>query len=675
MPWVDELSSALQGALKQTVTGPFKVEAIIDPDGEALDISAYIDRDAPLTVRKSKAVMPGRAGRFTVGEVRLTLKNKDDYFNPENSASPFYHPVSRLYADALATDTAVDVPKGDGALFTAGQKITLGREDAAVTATVSAIDGSSYSAYDRITLTAATGAVLTAGDPIEGYYYAGKKVTLKTVIDGVSDKVEQFSGYLKDLPTVYADKATVVLQDRFKTLLETPLKANTLLWLTDSIGGYERTLSYKKNDGGTSYSEQGKDAYVFNVSGVTTAPAERVQYKNNDSHFEVQSTDIQNGIGTITTVRVLGVNEPDASGTLTKISNPWTTGDASISYNSYTREGRLDDDAITIDSGRCVIGDWDVVFRGATEFTAYDPENNAYEGTTTASFYAGTASAYMLTIPASAWKGSFERGDKVSFKTGCALGQPVNSYDTIPKMLYRLLSESFGAGVAAADIDSTAFNTLISDYDEMRGAITFQRATSVLKALEILQGHINATVFLKNDNVFSVSAYRPQKTPATVYTLSPAADIMDVSYEIRGRISKVYAEYDSDGSGYAGSILAPSSAPVGGDAVHMRFPAYRNSDRAQARAAAERLWLMWRRDLKSYRVKEKWNYGLALDVNEVYSISSSHPALGGRNVEIYEIEKDLRRCTVVFKALDFSLVFGKYAWYDQDNYDQDKVYW
>lgn len=107
----------------------------------------------------------------------------------------------------------------------------------------------------------------------------------------------------------------------------------------------------------------------------------------------------------------------------------------------------------------------------------------------------------------------------------------------------------------------------------------------------------------------------------------------------------------------------------------MRFPAYRNSDRAQARAAAERLWLMWRRDLKSYRVKEKWNYGLALDVNEVYSISSSHPALGGRNVEIYEIEKDLRRCTVVFKALDFSLVFGKYAWYDQDNYDQDKVYW
>jgi len=56
MAHFDDLSSALQTALNKGVPGPFQVEVILDPDGDAIDLSSYIDRSGSLTITKSKAI-------------------------------------------------------------------------------------------------------------------------------------------------------------------------------------------------------------------------------------------------------------------------------------------------------------------------------------------------------------------------------------------------------------------------------------------------------------------------------------------------------------------------------------------------------------------------------------------------------------------------------------------
>ena len=110
MPFVTQLSTDLQNALLKDIVTGIGVEVILDPDGKALDISGYVDRNASLVIQKQKSILPyGSLGAFTVKEVRLRLINKDDYFNHYKKSSPFYYATTRLFAAKPASQGYIDV--------------------------------------------------------------------------------------------------------------------------------------------------------------------------------------------------------------------------------------------------------------------------------------------------------------------------------------------------------------------------------------------------------------------------------------------------------------------------------------------------------------------------------------------------------------------------------------
>ncbi|MEW6507176.1 MAG: hypothetical protein AB1432_05465 [Bacteroidota bacterium] len=76
--------------------------------------------------------------------------------------------------------------------------------------------------------------------------------------------------------------------------------------------------------------------FVFDHgSAISNYPSEGSVYSNNSSEFEVVGTPFSIGSDVsrrITTIRIAGTNNPDASGTLIKVSG---TGDTTYSYSSY----------------------------------------------------------------------------------------------------------------------------------------------------------------------------------------------------------------------------------------------------------------------------------------------------------------------------------------------------
>jgi len=342
-------------------------------------------------------------------------------------------------------------------------------------------------------------------------------------------------------------------------------------------------------------------------------------------------------------------------------------------------EGLFNLDEVTINTGYCKIGDWKIEFIDESQnYTVTDPDGIEYTGGTLGDFTVGTSPTHQLIIADGCWGASndYDKGDIIEFKTTCAMGLGVNTYNSVPQMLYRLLIEDFGAGLDTGDLATTPWADIIDQFEACRGAITFTKATTVLKAIETLQAHINASVFHNNDGEISIAAYRPQLESGSEYTLSPNADISELDQEDLGRIQRIRLNYNyTQEGGYQNKQILPDGAFQVGTFMELNYPAYHTSDRPQTRSSGSRIFRMWERGLKAYEIQEKWNTGIAFDINETYKISSNHPALAERLVEIYEIKKDINNKTVTFSAYDRDFVFGNYAFTEVDYTDRGKVTW
>lgn len=101
---------------------------------------------------------------------------------------------------------------------------------------------------------------------------------------------------------------------------------------TTAGGGANRTEAHSGWKW-TDFTTVGRTYYSFTVSGITTPPAYNDAYSNNGSTFYVRINNITGGAGTIQMERLIGTNNPTASGTLTRVSG---SGDASISFSAYT---------------------------------------------------------------------------------------------------------------------------------------------------------------------------------------------------------------------------------------------------------------------------------------------------------------------------------------------------
>lgn len=339
--------------------------------------------------------------------------------------------------------------------------------------------------------------------------------------------------------------------------------------------------------------------------------------------------------------------------------------------------GTFSPTGIDIVQTKCKIGDWNIRFTSATAFIFTDPDGIEYSGDTgDVSFDAGGQFSIDL-YHGFGFSGTFEEDDEINFKTTCSLGKPVNSYVTIPDMLHRLLTADFGAALSTSDLDVDSFTDMISEFDGFSAALSFTSSINVLKAIEVLQQHINATVFFDSEGKYVLGIYRPKKIASTLKTLSPDADIQEVEQDDYGNIKRILAHYNynHETSAYDSTIVIPEGAEKAGAQLEINLPAFHASDTVQAKACAEHIYIRWRRGVKNYRIKEKINTGIAFDINDIYQISSDHPEFPDRLVEISKTSKTVNRAEMNLEAEDLNFSFGDFAFCDIDYADSGKVVW
>ena len=356
--------------------------------------------------------------------------------------------------------------------------------------------------------------------------------------------------------------------------------------------------------------------------------------------------------------------------------------DTAIDTVAYTRadasDGLLDNDQIDISYG-CPIGEWKIVFTSATAFTITAPSGESQEEATSGDVYfPSTAGIFWVTIETGAWSGTFETGDEITFNTNCVLGTPLfNSTPDIPSMIKEVIVGEFGADMDLADVDEDAFDDLIAYYDEMFGKITFTEPTTALKAVELLQQHINGAVFFTNAGLISIFAYRPEYDDGSTFpTLSPDTDIRELAMEDLGRIEAVIARwnYSHVDDEFKNTVYIPDTDFDPDQYLEIRMPAAYSE--AIARSAAERVWAMWRKGVRSYEIREKFNYGVSWEIGDIFRISSDHPSIPSRVVVIYDLRKDLRSGECLARAYDLNFAFNNFLQLDVGHeLDTGKVLW
>ncbi len=589
MAIITELDSTLQAALLKAVPAKSRVEIILDASDLNIDLSDYVRQDSPLLIGKRKQILPfNNPGEFDVAEINATMINRQDFFNPDVIGKQFYYAVTELTVDKGTGDAFVKVDKGAGALFTGITRVDLrqAKFNNVTAFTITSIDTTSDPTYDIINFSASGGVAYSIGDYIETPYLPGREVTIKTVVDGVATKVEQFKGILRSYPSLGGTLAQLTFYDRFKELLDVDCKANSYQVFETDGSAAKNTISYKR-------------------------------------------------IGSST--------------------------------------GVLDLSQVTIAQTACKIGEWRIEFTDVGAYTITDTDGQDWTGFTAILQAFPKTGTIQITIPSGAWSGSFDVGDVITFKTTLALGSPINTYTRIVTQIQAMLEQPFGASLDSSNIDASSFTTIDNLFVDAVGQIAFTQPTTVLKVVETLQRHINSTLFVKNDGTFSLSAYYPRTASLT---LSPDADIISVDSEDLGRVERVIAQfgYDYDTNKFTDNAHYPDFSFLNGGELEINYPAYRGSN-SPAAIYAQRLWEMWRRGVRIFTISEKWNYGLALEINDLVKISSDHPTLGSRSVEIFDIQKDVNNLSVQIRCWDVKYSFANSFYLDDSRLDSGKKLW
>ena len=340
--------------------------------------------------------------------------------------------------------------------------------------------------------------------------------------------------------------------------------------------------------------------------------------------------------------------------------------------------GNISESSIQINESYCAIGSWEIEFTSSTDFKVTDPNNVEYTGSTSGDFYAGDSSIYQLKIPSSAWSGSWDAGDKINFNTYCTICKANygTNGNTAPKIIERLLTESFGGNLSVSEYDSSSLNQLISDFMEFRAGISFGQSISVLKAIEIMMRHIYATIYFLNDGKIAFKSYKPQPEPSSVNTLSPEADIIDVSLEEKEKYLRIVGYWDWDYSNNQFNKRYSYPTEEGEPHIEVKLPAYTADEDIYAQSIIRKMFNLWERGLKLYRIKEKWNYAIGWDLGDQIQVSGTFPEIDSKTVEIHSIRKSVNRPQEIEAiAYDISFRFGRYLFINEGLINDGRVVW
>jgi len=341
--------------------------------------------------------------------------------------------------------------------------------------------------------------------------------------------------------------------------------------------------------------------------------------------------------------------------------------------------GNIPEDSIQVNSAYCTIGSWEIEFTSATEFTVTDPNNVQYSGQTTANFYAGDSSIYQIKILSSAWSGTWDDGDRITFNTYCTICKANfgENGDKIPHIIEQIITQDFGGALTSSDYDTAAIAQLKSDYYEYRGGISFDRSLSVLKAIEILLRHLpNTSVYFLNDGMISFKSHKPTPSPSTPNTLSPDADIIEVELSERQKYQRIVGYWDWDYQNNQFNKKYSYPAEEGEPHIEVKLPAFTANESIYAQSIIRKIFDMWERGVRVYAIREKWNYGVGWELSDIIQISSDFPELSDTIVEIFELKKSANKPQAIEAlAFDVSFQFARYLFINEGRLNDGRVVW
>lgn len=359
------------------------------------------------------------------------------------------------------------------------------------------------------------------------------------------------------------------------------------------------------------------------------------------------------------------------------LSNNLPANMASVKEYQYTDDSTatliIDDTNVRWSGAK--IGQWELEiteivagFPTIQKFTLTYPDGSTKNGQSNQNFFSdpqGYRDYSSIEIRTPDWNGLFDVGDKVIIET---YYQQPSSDDHLVDGLNNIL-----AGCLSSDLyDSSGSNRLLGTYKPIMSSLSpvglIKREISCMQVAALFCQHLNLTMFVDTDGKLNFTLLQP------IYnsSLYEVDDPIDVDIEFREPVNavRVLYNYSYTSLEYRSSYVYPENTQ--GNAVELKLPFF--TTESQAKAQAQRYWLIWQKGVRILRFIEKLNKGIAFSLSDQLLLSSTAPPLSQVETLIFDIVKNPQRMEVELKAIDTSALWEDVGFYDVDNYDEGKVY-
>lgn len=221
MSWYTDLPSDWQTELGKKTGAKINIEVFYDPDGQNLQLNMKHDIVDISPVMNERDLDIEWIGRNTVYDMMLTFHDPDDYFNPTNSASPFYNCSGELYRDHVAGEYVLQLLDKSGVSFTADQVVRIADETNSqdlIVGGFTAASGSTY--YHEISLNEALSYKFSKHTRVFARPNEKTEILVRLNMTGCTSKVTCFRGRLLKDPECSSGKAMLTLVDIKKYSLD-----------------------------------------------------------------------------------------------------------------------------------------------------------------------------------------------------------------------------------------------------------------------------------------------------------------------------------------------------------------------------------------------------------------------------------------------------------------------
>jgi hypothetical protein len=353
-----------------------------------------------------------------------------------------------------------------------------------------------------------------------------------------------------------------------------------------------------------------------------------------------------------------------------------------VEVTSYERTGSpestgtltVNEDNVNLNRGFTDIGVWSILITADNgtyyDFTVTLPDGSTKTGRTDQYWDSDPNDYYAyasLIIFAENWDGAFDVGDVINLET---YYQQDVSDPHLAWGLYYLLSAHLSSALFYSD--TSQITSIVQRLPLIYAVGVFKKPTTVLQACSVYCQHCNISMYIGAEGKLQLVLLQPY-LGQDPYDLTGDEDVVDVSIKNEPEVPavKVYYDYDWTEKEFNKSVIFPPG--WNGDAVELKLGFF--TTESQALWMANFYMAMHEKGLKRILFDEKFNYGLAFSLGDIFQMTSYHPPFTDQLIMIDEFEKARDKSIVKCRAIDIQFIWGDYAYCDMDSADSNKIIW